>query len=149
MKNRFMSKVTKVGTCWKWGASMTAGGYGKFSAGTGEWRLAHRVSYELFVGPISKGMQIDHLCRNTWCVNPEHLEAVTGRVNVLRGNTMPAKNAAKTHCKNGHELNDENAYRFGRKRLCRICRAAAEQRRRDKLVAETGVSYLKHDRASR
>jgi len=63
---------------------------------------AHVLSYEHYVGPVPNGLELDHLCRNTLCVNPTHLEAVTHKVNVLRGEGWAAKNARKTHCPQGH-----------------------------------------------
>lgn len=64
--------------------------------------MAHRVAYELCIGPIPTGLTIDHLCRNTRCVNPKHLEAVTLRENILRGTGPTAHNAAKSACRRGH-----------------------------------------------
>lgn len=75
--------------------------------------LAHRVAYEQAKGPIPTGLQIDHLCRNRACVNPDHLEAVTQGENVRR--------AVPDRCINGHDLND-NPYRYHGKRMCRPCR---------------------------
>lgn len=83
--------------CWEWIGTLSSEGYGRF-----EKDLAHRVSYRRSVGPIPEGLQLDHLCRNRRCVNPEHLEPVTGRINTLRGETLPAMNAAKTECIHGH-----------------------------------------------
>jgi hypothetical protein len=74
----------------------------------GKPRYGHRVAYEALVGPIPQGLCIDHLCRNRACVNPDHLEPVTNRVNILRGETIMAANAAKTHCVRGHEYTPEN-----------------------------------------
>lgn len=91
--------------CWEWTGSMHAAGYGLFRD-----RLAHRISYEVHVGSIPEGLTIDHLCRNRRCVNPLHLEAVTIAVNVLRGESPPARNARKTHCPKGHPYDDENTY---------------------------------------
>lgn len=89
----------------------------------------HRVVYEALVGPIPDGMVIDHLCRQPSCVNPAHLEPVTRRENVLRGLTLPAANARKTHCKHGHEFTPENTYLFPTgTRGCRTCARAAKQR---------------------
>lgn len=86
--------------------------------------MAHRVAYEATVGPIPKGLQVDHLCRNRLCVNPSHLEAVTPAENKRRGFSPPAINARKTHCIHGHELAGANVYyrkdRPGR-RQCREC----------------------------
>jgi hypothetical protein len=114
------------GGCWLWIGGKTRGGYGKFQL-CSKTCLAHRVAYELFIGPIDCGLQIDHLCRNRGCVNPEHLEPVTCRENLLRGNTLQAENSAKTHCPKGHAYSPENTYRHkdGR-RVCKSCRRLAD-----------------------
>ena len=143
---RFWSMVSKdgpipvhrpeLGSCWTWvgnkGGSHTK--YIRFTLGGryGKTTSAHRFSYELANGPIPDGLTVDHLCRNTSCVNPSHLEAVTGRVNVLRGNTITAANAAKTHCKRGHPFTEENTRMEGNGRLrrCRTCRREAQRVRR-------------------
>jgi hypothetical protein len=95
--------------------------------------MAHRAAYAHFVGPLDDELQIDHLCRNTACINPDHLEQVTGRVNVLRGDTVPARRARITHCPQGHEYNEANTAYFHRQRRCRTCHAAAERRRKARL----------------
>lgn len=143
MKEKILKYTEQLNGCWLWTRSLNSQGYGKICVGNSETKLVHRVAYEIFKGPIGNGMELDHLCRNPRCCNPDHLEPVSHRENMLRGKTVGAANAIKTHCKNGHELNEANAYRFGVKRLCRICRAAAEQRRRDRIVAKYGVSYIK------
>lgn len=85
-------------------------------------RKAHRVMWELMVGPIPDGKVLDHLCRNRGCVNPAHLEVVTQGENVLRGIGPVAVNARKTHCKNGHEFTEENTIiRREGWRGCRTC----------------------------
>ena len=126
---RFMSKVRKTSGCWEWAAGRTPAGYGKFYLG-GKTVLAHRVSYELHVGRIPKGLNLDHLCRNRACVNPAHLEPVTVRTNLLRGDTLAAANSVKTHCINGHEFNDANTYRVpDGSRMCRVCMRARDRAR--------------------
>lgn len=83
----------------------------------------HRLVYETLCGPIPGGLQLDHLCRNRGCCNPWHLEPVPSRVNTLRGETLQAKNAAKTHCLRGHALAGENLIvRPDGTRNCRECR---------------------------
>lgn len=93
---------------------------------------AHRVMCALFVSPITDTSNVvDHLCRIPSCINPAHLEEVTFRENILRGFSLPAKNARKTHCQNGHELTDDNVYREGATgRKCRTCRTAYSFARR-------------------
>jgi hypothetical protein len=116
--------VLTPGGCWEWtGATGGSRRYGCISV-KGVTRRAHRVAYELLAGPIPDGLELDHLCRNRLCVNPEHLEPVTHRENVLRGDAPPAANVSKTHCPRGHELTPENTYtRRGRPggRECRAC----------------------------
>ncbi len=93
--------------CWLWMKYVHPNGYGMcFYNKRGD--VAHRVAYRLWVGEIPKGLTIDHKCRVTSCVNPDHLEAVTQRVNTHRGTGPVAVNAAKTHCKRGHELSGDN-----------------------------------------
>ena len=81
---------------------------------------AHRVAYEIIKGKIPDGLDLDHLCRNKVCVNPDHLEAVTRRENLMRGNTIIAKEVKQTHCKRGHPLSGNNLYFYGFRR-CKKC----------------------------
>ena len=108
--DRFDAKffVGKDG-CWHWTASKNVGGYGIFRF-EGHNQVAHRVSYRMFVGPIPEGLELDHLCRNRGCVNPDHLEPVTRIENQIRGNANWVINARKTHCKWGHPFDDDNTY---------------------------------------
>lgn len=118
---RFSAKVTIDGAgCWLWTAGKTSGGYGKFKV-DGRTVLAHRWHYETQRGPIPTGLQIDHLCRVRHRVNPDHLEPVTCRENLLRGATFQAANAAKTHCPQGHPYDMV----FESWRGCRACKRAA------------------------
>ena len=114
-------KVLVGDACWEW-TGATSGGYG-YLRQRGINHLAHRLIYELLVGPIPDGLVIDHLCRNRSCVNPGHLEPVAFQENVLRGTGVTAENAAKTHCKHGHEFTAANTIPAtalgGRK--CRSC----------------------------
>lgn len=125
--DRFWVMVEKTETCWLWMGAKQPEGYGRFGAGPGKSPLAHRFAYELLVGPIADGMTIDHLCRNTSCVNPAHMEPVTREENAYRGN----RNVAKTHCDHGHEFTPENTYvPPGRPHVrdCRACRAENSRR---------------------
>lgn len=141
-RERFWSKVEKTSTCWLWTAG-TCRGYGVFATPRQNGRQgrslrAHRVSYQLLKGPIPEGMSLDHLCRVPGCVNPDHLEVVTGATNTLRGISSPAINARKTHCHRGHEFTPENTYLERGARRCKACRRLTQKlskaRRRAKEV---------------
>src|SRR6266849_5089721 len=101
-QERFWAKVHKTDTCWEWTGALWRG-YGYFRT----W-IAHRVAYELLVGPIPPEKQVDHLCRNRGCVNPEHMELVTSYENILRGEGPTAANKRKLVCSNGHPFTPEN-----------------------------------------
>ena len=115
--SRFWEKVDKSGECWVWTSAFNNKGYGVFNAG-GRVRYAHRISVVLSGREIPEGLVLDHLCRRPLCVNPEHLEVVTQRVNMER-----SISATKTICKNGHPFSDENTYRRkdNNGRMCRSC----------------------------
>lgn len=106
--------------CWEWIACIMNTGYGEFYH-EGKKYLAHRFSYELFREPIPNGLVIDHLCRNRKCINPDHLEIVTLEENKRRGMSIPAINARKDKCKNGHEFTEDNTYHSCGRRRCKIC----------------------------
>lgn len=110
--------------CWLWTGYVDPKGYGVIGVGNRRLMKAHRYSYERFKEAIPAGMQLDHLCRVRHCVNPEHLEPVTNRENVVRGNAARPK---ATHCKHGHEFTTGNTY-FHPKRGTRHCRACQNQR---------------------
>lgn len=118
--------------CWPWTGRRSKGGYGRCRYRRKMWSV-HRLVYTLLVGPIPEGLTIDHVrargCASTACCNPAHLEPVTLRENLLRGDTFQARNAAQTHCPHGHAYSGENLYvNPSGWRLCRTC--ARERRKR-------------------
>ena len=82
---------------------------------------AHRLSYERNVGPIPDGLELDHLCRRRNCLNPQHLEAVTHQVNMLRSMSPAGEHARKTHCPSGHPYDEENTKHYRGWRYCITC----------------------------
>jgi hypothetical protein len=113
--------------CWEWRGSANPRGYGHIRLDmNGRIYAVHRVAYEQLVGPIPAGLEIDHLCFNRRCVNPDHLEPVTRLENVRRGRTN--QNDGKTHCKRGHEFDAANTSIdvLGK----RVCKACARERQR-------------------
>jgi hypothetical protein len=113
--------------CWEWTKRLNPGGYGSFRA-NGRRAGAHRWSYELHVGPIPAGMDIDHLCRNRKCVNPHHLEPVTRSENLRRGE-VGQWNRTTERCPQGHPYDQSNTFHDKRGwRGCRVCRREASRR---------------------
>ena len=130
-EERFWAKVQKDPSgCWLWAAYVMPNGYGKFGVSKECYAYAHRFSYQLAKGEIPEGLDLDHLCRVRHCVNPDHLEPVSRRANLLRGEGHPAKNAAKTHCPSGHPYDERNTYVWGTNRQCITCRREYDKRRR-------------------
>lgn len=134
-QKRFWSKVlapVAASACLLW-AKPYGNGYGYLCL-RGQRVLAHRVSFQLANGPIPDGKVIDHLCGNTRCVHPDHLDAVDQRENVHRGyarSVSVARRNDKTHCKHGHEFTPENTYtRPDGKRSCRQCQRDREATKR-------------------
>jgi hypothetical protein len=129
--------VDDVTGCWVW-KRVTLRGYGRIRVGR-LMQYAHRAYYERYRGPIPSGLHLDHLCRNPACVNPGHLEPVTARENILRGNTIAARRKAQTHCVRGHPFDEANTIRLGNGRACRECQRRAvresQRRRRARLAA--------------
>ena len=134
--SRIFAKVDTSGDCWHWTGGRDAKGYGLYATNEGVTTRAHRTVYETLVGPVPEGMTLDHLCRNTACVNPDHLEVVTGRVNTLRGYNPAATNARKTHCLRGHEFAGDNLIVLASgARQCRTCRQRRDRDRQRMLRA--------------
>lgn len=129
--DRFWTKVDATGDCWEWTASTSGGGYGWFMCEHGSVP-AHRWSWEHLVGPIPDSLQLDHLCRNRGCVNPDHLEPVSQAENIARG-VAGAHQLAKTHCPQRHPYSGDNLILTGGRRRCRVCTRAAKQRHKRKL----------------
>lgn len=126
---RFFAKVEITNSCWLWKAGTARLGYGSFWYG--RHRPAHAVLYEILVCPIPKELECDHLCRVPACVNPDHIELVSHRENLLRGKGFIPQKAAQTHCVHGHIFSEENTYlRPNGTRFCRACGNLSTRRRR-------------------
>lgn len=124
---RFLAKVDKTDTCWLWTAWIERTGYGRFWL-DGWNQIAHRVAYELYVGPIPEGLEIDHLCRVRRCVNPDHLEPVTTRENVRR--MIPHRTSYQSlrdACPNGHPYDEDNTIVTATGRQCLMCKRDANR----------------------
>lgn len=138
---RFQLYYVENTGCWEWLGAKTLSGYGQFWVRSGEKGHrralhipAHRYQYEMLIGPIPDGMQLDHLCRNPACVNPSHLEIVTSQENTLRGEGPAAVNARKAHCLRGHLFDEINTwYEKTGSRHCRTCHKEHERQRYAKL----------------
>lgn len=136
LMERFMGHVHPEPNsgCWLWSGAVS-GGYGTYTwmdDGRKVTSLAHRFSYEKHGRAIPEDLQIDHLCRNKLCVNPDHMEPVTARENMLRSSS-PAKARARqlsiTHCKAGHLYSGENLIVLKNGyRACRACFAVYRRR---------------------
>lgn len=148
---RFWSKVEKTDGCWLWKSgtiiSKSQQLYGRFRSGS-KMILAHRWTYADQVGVIPEQYTIDHLCRNTLCVRPSHLEAVPRHVNILRGDSAIARQARQTHCKRGHPFDASNTYcrtqANGRiQRTCRACNRLRDSQLRSLETAQQTLATLR------
>ena len=143
VEERFWAKVDKdgpspqhkpeLGPCWLWTAGKAERGYGRIAV-AGRVKKAHRLALELTRGPIQDGLDVDHLCSNSSCVNPSHLEPVPHAVNVARGRlaeTNARRGAERTHCKRGHLFDETNTSRNSAngRRFCRTCNNDAQRAR--------------------
>jgi HNH endonuclease len=140
LEERFWAQVDRQGDdeCWPWTGHLSRG-YGQFHVQYVSPRRTirpHRFSYELLVGPIPDGLQLDHLCRNRACVNPQHLEPVTAQENNRRSLAPSAINAAKTACVHGHEFTPENTGTKNGTRFCRQCARDKKRAQNARLSAE-------------
>ena len=142
LPERFWSKVITSdihsynGTpCLEWIAFIHPNGYGRFGL-NGKLKQAHRLSYEETKGKIPDGLVLNHLCRNRKCVNPDHLEVVTKKENILKGLTgfvAGLRQRIKTHCPQNHEYIPENTYINSKgKRICRTCNRIRTQQFRQR-----------------
>ena len=134
-------KIDKLTNCWNWEAYKLPEGYGVFHKGRKFGLvLSHRFSYEMKKQIIPNGLDIDHLCRNKSCVNPDHLETVTRKENLKRafiGIRMSMRLRERTHCKQGHVLLGKNLYLTpDNRRQCKIC---INERSRKSYIKKKGV----------
>lgn len=142
LEKRLEEKIEYCPTtgCWLWIAAQDGRGYGVVQNTLGQKQLskAHRVIYRSLIGPIPEDLTLDHLCKTTICVNPDHLEPVTHRENVLRGDSPSAKNAKKSTCPRGHSYNavDNRGGRY-----CNLCALDNVNKRRDKRLTDGVCVY--------
>lgn len=129
-KSHPIGYVIQENGCWEWVGAHHHKGYGMWD-GKGIDRLAHREMYKRHKGPIAPGLQIDHLCKNPPCVNPDHLEAVTQRENNRRSDSPTARNAKKRRCPRGHPyvFRHYGRRKYHPQRICLECGAARALRR--------------------
>lgn len=140
LNTRLDRYTQRTETCWNWVGTKYSTGYGKIGmpmangvyVGGHKEVPAHRAMYERYVGPIPKGLDLDHLCRNRACVNPAHLEPVTRSVNLRRGAGVRGIDERETHCPQGHEFTPANTYIWAKeptKKRCKTCANRLHRRR--------------------
>lgn len=131
IKNRLVEQPGPLPTpCLVW-TGPTVDGYASASWG-GRERKLHRVIYELLMGSVAQGLVLDHLCRERACVKVDHLEQVTQRVNILRGEGLAAQQIARTHCPSGHPYDDENTYILPSRPTARYCKECNRLNKRER-----------------
>lgn len=163
---RFWARVDRSGggsACWPWTAAINGNGYGS-TAWKGRICTPHRIAYELLVGPIPDGMDLDHLCHtrdqfcrggktcpHRRCANPAHLEPVPGLVNVMRGRSPHAEAARQTHCAQGHEFTPENTriYPSRKQRVCLTCKRSAARETQQRKGKKHYREYMRAYRAKK
>ena len=120
---------TAVVGCWLWTGNLFWDGYGAYDNAR-----VHRITYKIAKGTIPEGLCLDHLCRVRRCCNPEHIEVVTWKENILRGLTLAADEVKRTHCPKGHPLEGDNLERYALekegKRKCNTCKKARMRKKR-------------------
>jgi len=146
--NRILSRIDASGDCWIW-TGWNWDGYGVIQINNKQ-TMAHRALYERLAGHIPDGFTLDHLCRNKLCVNPDHLEPVTLRENILRGYGPLAQHARQTHCVHGHEFTAENTQiRRGGYRACKACAKATHRERNNRYLETHGREWINSLRRAR
>jgi len=133
--------ITETG-CWEHTNKPMRNGYRRVYRRGGGDDLMHRAAYTRFRGPIPAGLDLDHLCRNRGCCNPDHLQPVTRRENLVRGETVIAVNVAKTHCPKGHPYDYQSP---GGSRGCKSCNAEAKRRE----YARNPMKFVERSRENR
>lgn len=147
--NKFWSRVDKSPAhlgCWLWTGYVTQSGYGQLTVNTIQF-YAHRFAWLLRHGSLPDSqLELDHICRNRRCVNPEHLRVLTQRENTMLGVCPMAINARKTHCPQGHPLSPNNTFSNGPRRnwrRCLECKKAHEKRYAQSEAGRTKVRARK------
>ena len=135
--------------CWLWTGAVGSHGYGQVGK-TPEFNttVVHKILYEEKFGPVPDGLELDHLCRVRCCVNPDHLEPVTRRENIMRGIAPSALQAKQSECKNGHPLSGDNLRtyktKYGIGRKCKICAEQWLSENHERVKARMRQYYYEH-----
>lgn len=141
-KSKPIGYVIQENGCWEW-VGFKFRGYGRWEICNGKTGWAHRRLYEMYKGPIPEGLSIDHLCRNHGCVNPDHLEPVTHKENVLRGESSGALAHRTNVCKRGHTDWKSGESGGTTRRWCRTCLKESQRRHYLERVAKEGAFWRK------